>query len=317
MTSKKVLITSAGVATAVNVINSLKKSKIYKCEIVACDMNKNAVGLYLADRYYLTPSTKDRLFFSNILDIIKKEKIDFIFPLHSSEIAIFSQHSNQLIEMGVGINMPDKKVVELCNDKKQFLHFLHQHNIPYPYTFFNIDDIKDYPVFIKKNRGSSSKGAQIIHSRDELLYYINNSEDEYIIQEYIDWPEVTVDCYVNNHKSLVGFVPRYRVKVKDGKSIVARTMYAKSIYHITNHVLKSLNYNGPCNLQLFYNKDTQEIKIIELNPRLAAGGLPLATEAGVNIPELMMLDYFETVPDELIPFKRNLTMYRYYSEIFI
>ena len=54
-TKINVLITSAGVMSAVNIIKSLKLQKEINVEIVATDVDKYAAGLYLADKYYISP----------------------------------------------------------------------------------------------------------------------------------------------------------------------------------------------------------------------------------------------------------------------
>ena len=315
MIRKNVLITSGGVATAINVISALRKSKTYDCKIITTDMSENSAGLYLSDKFHITSSAKDKNFLKEIKKIIEDEKIDFIFPLHSSETQLFSDNRSFFKDLNVGISIADKNVVNICNNKDRFEKFLQENNFSYPITYSNKEDVKNYPVFIKLKVGSSSTGAYKVNSLEELNFYIRDKEDKYLIQEYINSKELTVDCYVNENAELVGFVPRYRVKVKDGKSIVAKTMYDENVFVQTKKLLSILKYKGACNVQMFF-KD-EGIKFIEINPRLSAGGLPLATEVGVNIPELMMYDYFDSVADEMIDYNKNLTMYRYLTEIFV
>lgn len=314
MIQKNILITSAGVATAINVISALRKSNLYECRIVATDMNKDSAGLYLADNHYITPSAKADNFLTTLEDIIKKENIDFIFPLHSSEIELFARNIEWFKSLDVGITIPNQAIVNKCVYKDQFELFLQQNGFNYPKTYQSKKEINNYPVFIKLKVGSSSTGAYKIENKEQLDFYLEGKEGNYILQEYIDWQELTIDCYVNKNKKLVGFVPRFRLKVKDGKSVVAKTMYDENVLKQTKKLLETLEYTGACNVQMFY-KDG-EVKIIEINPRLAAGGLPLATEAGVNIPELMMQEYFDTVSDEMLEYNKKLTIYRYLTEVF-
>ena len=315
MIRKNILITSGGITTAVNVISALRKSRIYSCKIIATDMSQDSAILHLSDKFYKTSCIKSENFLKEIRKIIKNEKIDFIFPLHNSEIQIFSDNRDFLKDLNVGICIADKDVVKICNHKDHFEKFLLENNFPFPITYSKKEDIKKFPVFIKLKIGSSSKGAFKVNSLEQLNFYIKGKEDKYIIQEYISNDELTVDCYVNENSKLVGFVPRHRIKIKDGKSIVARTMYDENVFNQTKKLLSVLKYKGACNIQMFF-KD-RDLKFIEINPRLSAGGLPLATEAGVNIPELMLRDYFDEVSDDFIEYNKNLTMYRYLTEIFV
>jgi carbamoyl-phosphate synthase large subunit len=314
MINKNILITSAGVATAINVISALRNSKKIKCKITATDISIDSPGLFLADNYYLTPQVTDEFFLSELIKIIKQESIDFIFPLHSSEIHFFSKNKLALQNVGVGIVIPEIDVIQKCENKDQFQLFLKNNNFSYPTTFESKTQINNFPVFIKLKKGSSSAGAHKINNRSELNFYLKGQKGKYIIQEYIDWEEITIDCYVNSNQFLIGFVPRYRIKVKDGKSVVAKTMFNLNLLNETARLLNALKYKGACNLQVFYKEGN--IKIIELNPRLSAGGLPLTIEAGINIPELMINDYYNTISNDLLEYNQDLKMYRYLTEIF-
>ena len=119
----KVLITSAGVASAINVISALKKSSKFELYIHASDMSKNAAGLYLADDYSLTPPSSDKKYISKIIEIVDKNKIDFIFPIHSSEIELFSSSLSLLKEKNIGLLVPKPKSVNLCNSKNIFFEY--------------------------------------------------------------------------------------------------------------------------------------------------------------------------------------------------
>lgn len=277
-------------------------------------MDHHAVGLYLSDTNYLTPSAQDPTFFPELEKILIKEKIDYVFPLHSTEIAFFSKYRNLLERNSVGISVPGFDTVQLCTNKIHFIDFLKKHGFNYPTTYKKVEDIVDFPVFIKPERGSSSSGTFRIDTHSELDFYIKKSTSKYILQDYCDWEELTVDCLVNNSKVLVACVPRYRIKVKDGKAVVSKTIFSQVILDLCTELLKRIAYVGVCNIQIFYKNE--EIKIIELNPRPSAGGLPLTVKAGVNIPELMIDDCFGNLGNELIPYKSDLTMYRYLTEVF-
>lgn len=311
-----VLVTSAGVETAINVMKALKKSSRYECKFIATDMSELSPGLYLADKYYITPSAKSEDFLGIILSIAKKEQVDFIFPIHSTEIEIFAQNTNIFNKERIGIILPSLEVVKKCIYKDIFIDFLQANNFPHPKTYRSAEEIENFPIFFKKNYGSSSRGAQKVESKEELEFLLKKGRDGVILQEYLDLPELTVDFYVNKNYYLVGYVPRYRLKVKDGKSVVAKTMRSSVIEEVTEKLLRVLQYKGAGNMQMFYNEISGEVKIIEINPRLSAGGLPLTVEAGINIPELMLIDYFDGLQDIRMEYNDNLTMYRYYTEIF-
>jgi len=311
----RALVTSAGVASAINVISALRKSKKFDLYLYATDMSMEAAGLYLADDYQVTTSANNIGYLKEITNIIKKNKIEFIFPMHSSEIEFFAENIEYFLSINVGIIVPDKDIANLCNSKKRFFKAMDVKNFPIPKIFEFHECDGNFPVFIKPNSGSSSAGALKINNMKDLSYQIGNCPDNFLIQEYIDWKEITVDCYVSSKGVLIGCVPRYRVKVKDGKSVVSKTLKNTLITKACQDILSSINYKGVCNIQFFLKNN--EYKLIEINPRFAAGGLPISTEAGINIPELMLSDFNETLDHKLHPYNSDLKMYRYLTQIFI
>jgi carbamoyl-phosphate synthase large subunit len=308
----RVLITSAGVATAGNVISALRKSSAYNYEIHAIDMSQYAAGLYLADHSYIAPSSNDPGYINKIEEIISKHGINFLIPLHSSEIELFSKSKERIEKTNVRMNIPPVKAIQTCNDKLQFIQFMRENKFLIPVQFNNPSEINKYPVFIKPVSGSSSSNSFKICNKEDLEYYSKKYPGS-IMQEFIDAPEYTIDGLAGMDSELIACVPRLRIKVKDGKTVVGKTENNGSIINEIRHAIKILKYTGPFNAQIFL-KD-QNIIFIEINPRLAAGGLPLSTESGVNIPDLMVRISFGENPG-FQEFEDNLVMIRYLTETF-
>ena len=250
-----------------------------------------------------------------VIEIIIKEKINFIFPLLSIENQLFSENKKLLIELGCEILISNAKTSIICNNKINFLNFLNKNNYTYPKTYLGEDNISKFPLFIKPIYGSSSKNTYKIDSLFDLRYY-KSKYPESIIQEYVTDTEFTIDCLSDKNSKLVAAVIRERILIKDGKCVIGKTFKNKKIKEEIDRLLGDLKVIGPSNVQLFFNKKNNGIKFIEINPRLAAGGLPLSNGAGVNIPELMIrLSEEEELPYQ--DYKENTLMLRYLTELFV
>ena len=311
MENKNILITSGGVETALNIIKALRLSNVFNCRIITSDMDPDSFGQYFSDQNYLTSSASSKKFINEISEIITKEDIDFIFPCHSTEINFFSKNEVYFKERGAGMIVPSESVESVCSNKKLFIDFLSKNNFPFPKTYKTFKEVKDYPVFIRPFSGSSSKGASIINSTDEIPDSYLSIEANLIIQDFINATEITVDAYRSN--SGIYSISRIRKKVKDGKSVMAEVIFKKDIDVLVIDLLNKINFYGPCNIQLFYKNN--DIKIIELNPRMSAGGLPLSVRAGLNIPEIMLKDYFNYKLDVSLT-NQNIKMIRFLDEKF-
>ena len=313
MQDLNILITSGGVETALNIIKCLKKSA-FNCRIITADMDPNSLGQYFSDINYLTPKATEENFISEIIKIVHKEKIDFIFPCHSSEIAIFCSSKSSFESEGVGLILPHSSAEETCSNKKKFIEFLGKHNFNSAKTFQSFDQVHNFPIFIRPITGSSSSGAILIGCKSQITKEQIANQHNLIIQEYIAAPEITIDAYRNSAKGFFACIPRIRQKVKDGKSIIAETVNDINILKLAKNLLERLEFDGACNIQLFLDED---LKMIEINPRMSAGGLLLACEAGLNIPELMLRDYLSMPLPNLQPPSKPIKMVRYLDEVFL
>ncbi|MBC7086481.1 MAG: ATP-grasp domain-containing protein [Methanomethylovorans sp.] len=321
MPSITVLITSAGVATACNIISALKKQKEKEVKIVAVDTNPLSAGLYLADSRYIVPRSTDPQYIPKILEISKKECVDIIFPLHSSETMVFAKNTDKLKHAGLKLQIANPEAIDICTDKLKFHGFLQSNGFLCPKTYhpMNILDILknnevNFPLFIKPKEGSSSKNSFKIENIEQVHFFINYIEN-CIIQEFIKGTEYTVDLLADENSNLVAAVPRERLEIKDGKAVKSRTVKDNVMISLCSEIIKKLGLTGPANVQMI--KSGEKLYVIEINPRFAAGGLPLTTASGVNIPLLLIKMLLGENIDKMPDFQENLYMIRYLTEIFL
>ncbi|MCX7879307.1 MAG: ATP-grasp domain-containing protein [Ignavibacteria bacterium] len=316
MEKVNVLITSAGVATAVNLIYALRSSKKYQFTIVAVDMNQYSAGLYLSDKWYLVPQINDPNYIPKILELCKKHNIYILFPLFSKEIIIFSKNLKLFEDEKINILIPSPDIIDICDNKLNFYKFLKNNNFLFPEIIDTktLDENFTFPLLIKPISGSSTKNVYKIEDYLDLNYYTQKYKNS-IIQKFISGTEYTVDCLAIKGETIVA-IPRIRILVKDGKSIVGKTVKKNNLMEIARELIKKINFNGPCNIQMIEDAN-KNIYIIEMNPRFAAGGLTLSVKSGANIPE-MIVEYF--MGEKLEPikdFEDELIMIRYFSDIFL
>ena len=58
-------------------------------------------------------------------------------------------------------------------------------------------------------------------------------------------------------------------------------------------------------------------RVIELNPRFSAGGLPLSVASGPNMPLMLLEMIYEGSVKAHLEYERGLYMVRYLTEIFL
>lgn len=320
----KILITSAGTASAINVIKSLKKQKELDLFLIAVDADFLAPGLRLADKYFVVPKIGKPNYIDTLVNICRENNVDILIPIYSKEIEIMAERSGYLNSFNIKTLLPDVETIKICNNKKSFEKFCSKKNIKTPRIYndkevLNLSDDK-FPLFAKMISGSSSIGAQKIENREELKYYLAKFSG-IIIQDFINGQEITVDVFCNKQFKPLAISPRLRLATKSGQTIKGKTIDNKPYSELIEKICAEIKMIGACNMQFFINcnyDNENEATLIEINPRFSAGGLMLTTEAGANIPLMVIKEILGMeINKNGINIEPNVYMSRYFEEIFI
>lgn len=313
-----VIVTSAGVASAINVIKGLRRQTEIPVRIIGVDADPMAVGLRLSDAQHVVPLANDPRYVPAILGVAARERAVALFPIYSREIEIVAGAAERLRATGLNTFLPEPAVIQLCNDKLRMAKVVGDLGILTPRTIalteLESETTLDFPLILKPRCGSSSSGVVKLNRMRDLSYWRENNPDA-ILQEFLPGSEVTVDVFCTRQHEAVVISPRLRLAVKSGQSVKAETIPNERFVDPVIRTCKMLRIVGACNLQ-FIIKDG-ELFFIELNPRFAAGGLNLTIEAGANIPLLVlraMLGLMET--NSLVDVQPGVRMARYWEEVF-
>lgn len=310
--SVTVLVSAAGSTNGINVIKALRHQKEYLTTIVAVDSDPDAAGLYLADQYEVAPKVSEPAFQDFISDVCKKHSVNMVMPTHSVELPFYSSNQKLFEDIGVKIMISPSEKIKICDDKLEIAKFFHKLEARHPqiYDLSNIPQC-EFPLFIKSRFGSGSVYTHKVENSDELRFYMSTTPNP-IVQEYIEGTEYTVNAISDFNGRVVSLVPLRRVKVKGGLAVVAQVEANPIIEKETVKTVEALGLIGPSNVQVI--KHGEELVFLEINPRFAAGGMPLATAAGLNIP-LLMVKLMLGEPIGEINIEDGKKMIRYYDSI--
>jgi carbamoyl-phosphate synthase large subunit len=311
--SPKILVTSAGTGSAISVIQALKGRDGFPVGIWACDTDPSAPGLFLADHGCIAPSLSDgQKYLGFLLNLSKTIGPYCLIPTLSREISLISSWSQELARSGITTLLPSPRTVQTCDDKLAFGAFCVQNEIPSPRIFTGGQ--VTFPAFVKPRIGSGSRGSGIARNPEELQVLSAQAKDA-LVQEYLDGPEITVDVLCRAGGEVLVASARRRVSVKNGQSVKGTTIAAAPYRPLIEKACRRLEIAGPCNFQFIECADGP--RLIEINPRFAAGGLALSVHAGANIPLLMvkLMLGMTIAPAECEP-RLGVHMTKYWSEVF-
>ena len=250
---KKILISAANGTVMPELITYLKKSYY----VIGIDSNEIGLAKKYCDEFYKSPTGKDIKFIKFIEKI--GIKVDMIFLFVDEELNIVSKNLHKLNKIQNKLILSPFRTINICNDKLKFEKFFTKFkNINLPKFKKNKKNI------IKPKIGRGSKNIFITENRK-----ITNSfqkDNNFIVQEFIEGIEYTVDCLFDKNGRLIFSLPRERL-VAQNVSIIGKITKNKKIKNLMELIGSKLNFYGPVNVQIIIKK--KQIYLIEINPRLS------------------------------------------------
>jgi carbamoyl-phosphate synthase large subunit len=284
--------------------------------IIAADSDPLASGLFMAERGHVLPLAKDPNFIGEVLKICLENRVDIIMPIYSAELPVFSRHADDFRKRGIRLCVASEESLSICDDKLRTIEFFNRKRIACPWTRTSEEVLQApeaaFPLFMKQRQGSGSKGTHLVSSRSELQQHLTKGQ---IVQEYVDGEEYTVDVVADLSGRMIAASPRLRNRIYGGLSSRGTTVQDAEIVKTTKEIVEALALPGASNVQCKRTL-TGQLKFIEVNPRFASGGLPLAVAAGLNIPEIVVRLLMNwPLPD--IEIRPGIIMNRYWSSQFL
>lgn len=303
-----IIRSAVGCLSAMALIDELKKEGV---KVIGIDCNPLSAGLYLCDKGYVVPRGDDPRFLEEILKICDIEKPDAILSGPEEEILVLSKNKGLFAERNILVLCPDYDTVRICADKIETNRILKNLDIPIP-EIYGKENIK-FPCIVKPRFGRGGREVFKAEDAHELEYYSKRVTDP-IVQEFVEGTEYTVDTFADLDGNPLSIVPRVRLQVESGISVKGMTVYDEEIINYCNKIVRELKLVGPSCIQCI--RGDKGLKFTEINPRFGGGSILSIKADPTIIPNLVRIVRGETlVPNK--GFKQDLTMLRYYSEVFV
>jgi carbamoyl-phosphate synthase large subunit len=256
--------------------------------------------------------TSDKLFFEpltleDVLNIYEREKVWGVIVQFGGQTPL--NLAAGLKANGVNIIGTSVDSIDRAEDRKLFQEMLHKLGLRQPPngTATNIAEALEaahrvgYPVLMRPSFVLGGRAMQIIHSDDELKYYMTHtveasSDRPVLVDRFLDdATEVDVDCISDGETAVIGAIMQHieQAGVHSGDSacvIPAPTLSEKvkaEIRTSTIAMAKELQVKGLMNVQFAVKDET--VYVLEVNPR-ASRTVPFVSKAiGVPLAKLASL----------------------------
>lgn len=314
MSALNVLLTCANSQVSPSVIQHIKSypyKNVTLYGIDAIDIADVSCGKF-ADHFTSCPMGNDPKYIEFILDYVKKNSIDFVFPGSDEEAIALSSIKDELAKLKCNVMASTLSSVQLLSDKYRMLLHLAENGIrSSPFTLFNDPNhlveaakIVGYPhnlIVLKPRRGRGSKVVKIID--DDLCYkdrfenttnaYITLNEalqyfrlypdkcQDYLLMEYLPGEKYSIDCLVSHSRLVCGVSRSNGIHPKlSPPTQLAKIVWEEDIFDYAINLIDSIEVDYF--LQIEIGRDASgKLSFIEANPRLDAT-LPITLGVGVN-----------------------------------
>lgn len=302
----RVLVTSAGTATAVNLIKELKKFD--DLEVFAADVNEYGytAGSILADGYFKLPYAIDESYCKRLLSIIEEERINFLIPVNDAEIEVLAKENSRVFLCDS--ILPSYEIVRMVRDKKTCNAEAAKIGAILPDYLSPNDQVKR----ICRDRISvGSKGVKIYESNEIVEAF---SSQKQIMQRFVDGDEYTVDILCDREGKALIIVPRRRIEVKAGVATKVEIVNDKKLIDFSMKIVEKICLPGFSNIQFIKGHDGRDY-FIEINPRFSGCGVAslLACDKIIEcFHQLMYGKHVDRINDQNVLWGAIVT--RYYEE---
>jgi len=300
-----ILISSVGRR---NYIVDYFKSALHgKSSVIVTNSIKDAAGMYVGDKAYVSPPILSPDYIPFLLDVCKKENIKAILPLFDLDVSAISFHKDEFLKENIFPIVADYNVIKACFDKLDYPGLLHKAGIKTPKTYLDteaavemLDSGKlEFPLVLKPRWGTGSISTIIVKEKDQLIYEFNRlakglldsflenpvpegNKNQMIIQQFIKGDEFGMDVINDLNGNYVTTFVKKKLGMRSGETDGAITIKNEKYEMIGEKIGNLLKHIAILDVD-FIVSETAEVYIIDMNPRFG-GGYPFTHAAGVNLP---------------------------------
>lgn len=277
----RVLVFPGGTELGLEIGRALAGAKEVALFSAGADVSSHAEFAFA--RHRTIPPVTDPGWFAALADVVRTWSITHIFPAHDDVLLALARRSGELPTRVVTSPLA---TCEICRSKSSTYAHLSE-VVAVPRTFASADEVREFPVFVKPDRGQGSQHARRIDSRAALDVALA-AEPDLLISEYLPGAEYTVDCFSDRERGLLYAGPRERIRTRAG--IAMNTTFVDDVELQTwaARIAERLAFHGAWFFQAKRNA-AGALRLLEVGPR-PAGASSLTRVRGVNLPLLSLYE---------------------------
>jgi carbamoyl-phosphate synthase large subunit len=321
MSEFNVLISSAGRRVALlHIFRRTLQDLGLHGEVMAADMSRLSSAFHAADRAFVVPRCSDPEFLPTMLELCSRYRVRLVVPTVDPELPVYAANRERFSEIGTTVAISSHEAVTIGWDKAATHSWLTARGFPTvrqaPAHEVATPNGWSFPVLVKPRIGSASIGVAVVDDPIQLRKATRGGD--FLVQAVAPGVEHTIDVLTDGAGKAVCAVPRRRIEVRAGevsKGVTVRSAPLEELAFAVSNALPEAY--AAITVQVFFDQETQEPRVIEINPRFG-GGFPLSWQAGAAYPR-WMIEEILGLPSTAAAASWNdgLVMLRYDDAVFV
>jgi len=260
----------------------------------------------MADTVYTEPLTPEI-----VAKIIEEEEVDAILPTMGGQtgLNIATGLGDLGLLDGVKVLGSDVQTIKDVEDRDLFANLMDEigEKIPKCQAVESVDDALKaveeigYPVIVRPAFTLGGTGGGIAHNKEELIEIANHGLDmSFINQVLIDesvlgWKEIEFEVMRDKEDTCIIVCTMENIDpmgIHTGDSVVVapiQNLCDETIQKMRDasiKIIRALGIRGGCNIQFALNPETDEYKVIEVNPRVSRSSALASKATGYPIAKI-------------------------------
>lgn len=277
----------------------------YRMVAVCGEKNNYTDASRYVDRVYYCIGYKGERYLEFVRQVMTDEHTDAVIPMGDCNAEFLCKHREQLPSF-VKFKLPKYENFLRGYDKNQLMTLCMEKGYPHPQTIdlskVDVDSeaVRNfpYPGMLKPNYTTGGRGMAEVKSYEDLRERytdLHRQYGEYHLQKFIKagGKQVKVQLYIDERKQLLARSVQQKLRWypnKGGSNTCAVSIEDEKVAGICYQILKDIDWVGFADFDAIEDPDTNELLIMEMNPRLPAC-IKGSVVAGVNWGEVIVNDY--------------------------
>ena len=252
---------------------------------------------WLIDKSYILPypSGDTESYLKRLAYINEKESVDILISALDAELPLFISLKSTIESMGIKMLIPDYNTF-MVRDKSKLETLAPEIGLKSPGTLAmtSVTDIDKaaskygFPMMIKGPFYEAVKVKSVAEAQKEFYTLSAKWGFPIIAQEFITGEEYNLIGLGDGEGNDLGHLATKKMMItKLGKVWTNVSIINKKMFDASKQFISKYKWSGGYELELIQDAKTDELYLIEINPRFPAW-LYMATGCGINLPERMV-----------------------------